>query len=442
MQHMQQNLDPQEGTSSAAVRPKQQNPNPRGKNKAPNEGTPSDAAKPKGANKKKMQENANPNPRARNPGPNRGPVPHQPNAHFKPNNGPGQHWPNPRFLPKRGPVPHQPHPDHNNNDGPPQLQPHLTPNDGSRPYNETDELGALRFHLQEAQHTCKTNLYKMTAANHKAAAAKTQNDWVRLQLQCHRQNAQKTILELQKQLEEARRKTPEENFTPEVSEAPVEDSNTAVTAAELSVDASTQTAEAPHTDSTDVKTVREAELEVQCKKQQEEIEQLREQLLKTQKNLEEEVAKRKDQEQRANCELAELKDKLSTSEALCEKNDLKAQNLKEELEKTKASHQEIVEQKLENTTIRNQLGQTEEEKITLQEFLLSLEETIKQQEDQSNVANPENSPARNETLQDNQPEKEEASATKPERPEARDDQVPKEKPKKKKKRNWFWRLFT
>ncbi|CAI5686379.1 unnamed protein product [Oreochromis niloticus] len=408
MQHMQQNLDPQEGTSSAAVHPKQQNSNQRGKNKAPNEGTPSDAAKQKGANKKKMQKNANPNPRAKNPGPNRGPWPHQPNAHFKPNNGPGQHWQNPHFLPKQGRVPHQPHPDHNTNNGPSQPQPHLTPNDGSRPYNETDELGALRFHLQEAQNMCKTNFYKMTAANHKAAAAKTQKDWLRFQLQCCRGNAQKTILELQTQLEESRRKTPEENFTPEVSEAPVEDSNTAVTAAELSVDASTQTAEAPHTDSTDVKTDREAELEIQCKKQQEEIEQLREQLLKTQKTLEEEVAKREDQEQRANCELAELKDKLSTSEALCEKNDLKAQNLKEELEKTKASHLEIVEkQNLGNTTICNQLGQTEEEKISLLEFLQYLQET-----------------------------------TKPESPEAREDKVPKEKPKKKKKRNWFLRLFT
>ncbi|KAL3996855.1 lysine-specific demethylase PHF2 [Sarotherodon galilaeus] len=417
MQRMQQNRDPQEGTSSAAVRPKQQNPNQRGKNKAPNKGTPADAAKPKGAN---------PNPRARNPGPNRGLWPHQPNAHFKPNNGPGQHWQNPQFLPKQGPP-----------------QSHLTPNDGSRPYNETDELGALRFHLQEAQNMGKTNLYKMTAANHKAAAAKTQNDWLRFQLQCCRGNAQKTILELQTQLEESRRKTPEENFTPEVSEAPVEDSNTAVTAAELSVDASTQTAEAPHTDSTDVKTDREAELEIQCKNQQEEIEQLREQLLKTQKTLEEEVVKREDQEQRANCELAELKDKLSTSEALCEKNDLKAQNLKEELEKTKASHLEIVEkQNLGNTTICNQLRETEEEKISLLEFLQYLHETAEKQEDQSNVASPENSPAQNETLQENQPEKEEASATKPESPEAREDQVPKEKPKKKKKRNWFWRLFT
>ncbi|CAI5643718.1 unnamed protein product [Oreochromis niloticus] len=485
---MQQNVDPQEGTSSAAVCPntkaKQPNPNPRGKNQAPNEVTPS--AKPKGENKNKKQKNANPNPSARNPGPNRGLWPHQPNAHFKPNNGHGQHWYNPHlpnnghgqhwynphlpnnghgqhwynphFLPNQGPVHHQP--DLRTNGGPSQQQPnpHFIPNDGRRPYSETDEIAALRFHLKEARHMWKTNLYKMSAAHHRATAAKTQNDWLHMQLKCCRENAEKTILELQKQLEQARRNRPEENSTPEVSEAPVQDSNTAVTAAELSVDASTQTTEAPHTDSTEVKTVREAELEVQCKKQQEEIEQLREQLLKTQKNLEEEVAKRKEQEERASCEFVKLKAKLFVSEALHDKNDLEVQNLKDELEKTKAFYLEIVTRKnQENATIQKQLRQTEDEKNILQESLQSLQETRKKEVTEYNVAKQdhspaqketmqsssdkeatvnkaENSPAQVETLQENKQEKEETSAAKPVLPEG--------KPKKKKKRNWFLRLFT
>lgn len=46
----------------------------------------------------------------------------------------------------------------------------------------TDETAALRFHLQESQHMQKTNLYKMVAANHKAAKTKTENDWLRLQV--------------------------------------------------------------------------------------------------------------------------------------------------------------------------------------------------------------------------------------------------------------------
>lgn len=72
----------------------------------------------------------------------------------------------------------------------------------------------------------------------------------------------------------------------EESDAPVEESNTANTAVELSVKASTQTTETPELKITGGRSW----IGIQCKKQQQEIEQLREQLLKVKKDIEEEVA--------------------------------------------------------------------------------------------------------------------------------------------------------
>lgn len=86
------------------------------------------------------------------------------------------------------------------------------------------------------------------------------------------------------------------------------------TAVELSVEASKQTTDAPHTDSHRAETTREVELEIWCKKQHEDIEQLHEQLLKMKINLEAEVAKPENK----NTVLCEFKTKLCTSEALCQ----------------------------------------------------------------------------------------------------------------------------
>lgn len=61
------------------------------------------------------------------------------------------------------------------------------------------------------------------------------------------------------------------------------------------------------------------------------------------KNLEEKIAKRREQEEEVRCEITELRVKLCTIETLSEKNYLKAQNLKQELEKTKTFYLEIAE---------------------------------------------------------------------------------------------------
>lgn len=87
---------------------------------------------------------------------------------------------------------------------------------------------------------------------------------------------------------------------------------------------------------------------------------------------------------------------------------MKAQNLKQELEKTKTFYLDISENQ-ENTNIKNKLQQTEEEKIVLWQPLQSLQETREKQE--SNISKPDHSQTQNETLQENLQEKEENEAS-------------------------------
>lgn len=108
-------------------------------------------------------------------------------------------------------------------------------------------------------------------------------------------------------------------------------------------------------------------------------------------NLEAEVAKRKEQEQSS----LWVQNQTLHQWGPLSKKDLGAQNLKQELEKTEASYLEIVEKKnRENTSNKNKLQQTEEEKIVLLQRAIS-NETIQQssQEKESNIIKPDNSQA-------------------------------------------------
>lgn len=94
--------------------------------------------------------------------------------------------------------------------------------------------------------------YKMIAVNHKAANCKM-HDWLRLQLKCCRENAENALLELNM------------NNWKRLTETDLSSSSCGRrqhTAVELSVEASKQTTDAPHTDSHRAETTREAELEI------------------------------------------------------------------------------------------------------------------------------------------------------------------------------------